>query len=621
MHHSVPSLTHHFWQHACAILALMAAALLLAPAPAQAAHAYAQFGDIRYPAGFKHFDWVNPDAPKGGSFSLVAPFVVSQYDKYNPFTLRGTAPNGLTDLVFETLLTGSLDEPTTAYGLLAEDVSTPSDHRSVTFRLNPLAHFQEGSPVLAEDVKYSFDRLTSREAHPAFNNMLADVKSATVIDKYTIRFEFRQSSAELPLVVGTSLPVFSHKWGAGRKFDEIIMDKPIASGPYRIGRESFGRDITYTRDPGYWARDLPVRRGMFNFDAITYRIYGDDVAQTEAFKAGEFDYIQVFVSRQWARTYAGPKFDSGEIIKKLLPSHNAGDFQGFFLNTRRDRLRDPRVREALAATMDFEWMNRQLFYGAYTRVSGYFPGSDFEAKGLPGKDELALLEPLRKELQPEIFTQPVPLAPSTNPPGSLRDNLRHARDLLAQAGWHYRDGALRNDKGEVFTLEFLDAQTQGGSFTRVMSPMFKNFEKLGIQASRRLVDAALFKKRTDQFDYDVITVRNPGREAPGNELRDAYSSASATQEGSGNVSGVHDPAVDKLIDHALAATTRPQLVASLRALDRVLRFGYYAIPQWYASGFRVAWHAHRFGIPDVKPDYYQPESWAISTWWSTQGKN
>ncbi|MBK9614719.1 MAG: ABC transporter substrate-binding protein [Uliginosibacterium sp.] len=589
--------------------------MLLLQTPAWGAHAYAQFGDIKHPADFKHFDWVNPTAPRGGEITLVAPTTASQYDKYNPFTLKGTAPPGLGELVFESLLTGTLDEPTTAYGLLAEDVSIGPDKRSATFRLNPKARFQDGSPVLAQDVKYSFDRLTGKGAHPAYANLFADVRGVVVLGERLIRFDFGQASAELPLIVG-GLPVFSHKWGAGKSFDEVITEKPIASGPYRIGKEVFSRDISYDRDSAYWAEGLPVRRGQYNFARINYRIYSDEVVQTEAFKAGEFDYIQVFSSRQWARTYVGSKFDAGAISKQLLPNRNASDFQGMLINSRRDKFKDPRVREALAATMDFEWMNRQLFYGSYTRVSGYFPGSDFEARGLPGEDELALLTPLRNKLSPQIFSDPVPVPPSTDPPGSLRDNLRRARDLLAAAGWTVRDGALRNAAGQRFTLEFLVGQAQAPSSMRILAPMIKNLEKLGIQASIRPTDAALLQKRMDVFDYDITTVRVPGREAPGSELRDRFSSAAARTEGSNNLPGVADPAVDALIEKALSATTRPQLVAALRALDRVLRFGHYAIPEWYQSSFRTAWHAGRFGQPETRPLYYQPENWILSAWWA-----
>jgi len=419
--------------------------------PIWAAHAYSQFGDIKYPAGFPHFEWVNPKAPKGGDIELVPPLRITNFDKYNPFTLKGTSPPGLGALVFESLLTGTVDEPTTAYGLLAEDIAVTADGLSVTFRLNPAARFHDGTPVMAADVKHSFDTLMSKQAAPQYRVIFSDVKQAEVTGPRTVRFDFKRANAELPLMVG-GLPVFSRAWGAGKPFDQVVMDIPIASGPYKIGRLNFGRDITYQRDPNYWARDLNVRRGRYNFDRITYKIYKDTTAQTEAFKAGEFDYLRTFSAREWARTYVGKKFDSGELIKAELPTKNAGDFQGFLINTRREKFKDPRVRQALGLAFDFEWMNRQMMYNAYTRVRGFFNASDFEAKGLPGPDELKVLEPLREELPEKIFNQEVPQPPSTNPPGSLRENLRKARDLLAAAGWTYRDDALRNAKGEPFTL-------------------------------------------------------------------------------------------------------------------------------------------------------------------------
>ena len=380
----------------CVCLCLIAMAGLRAH-EARAAHAYAQFGDIKYPAGFAHFDWVNPKAPKGGEFALVAPTRLTNFDKFNPFTLKGAAPPGLNALVFETLLTGTMDEPNTAYGLLAEDIEVAEDRLSVTFRLNAAAKFQDGTPVTAADVKHTFDTLMSKQAAPQYRVVFGDVKQAVVTGPLTVRFDFKQASAELPLLVG-SLPVFSKAWGAGKPFNEVITEKPIASGPYKIGRMNFGRDISYDRDPNYWARDLNVRRGMFNFDRISFRIYKDNTAQTEAFKAGEFDYIQVFSARDWARAYTGKKFDSGELVRVHLKSKNAGDFQGYLINTRRDKFKDVRVREALVLAMDYEWMNRQLFYNSYTRVRGFFSASDFEAKGLPEGDELAVLEPLRDKL-------------------------------------------------------------------------------------------------------------------------------------------------------------------------------------------------------------------------------
>ncbi len=578
---------------------------------AHAAHGYGQFGELKYAAGFAAFEWVNPKAPKGGSIDLVPPLRISNFDKYNPYILKGTAPPGLNSLVFESLLTGTMDEPTSGYGLLAEDVEVPADGLSVTFRINPAARFHNGKPVMAADVKHSFDALMSKLAAPQYRVIFGDVKQAIVVEPLVVRFEFSRANAELPLMVG-GLPVFSREWGGGKPFDKIILDFPIASGPYRIGRMNFGRDITYDRDPNYWARDLNARRGMFNFDRITYKIYQDNTAQTEAFKAGEFDYVRSFSAREWARTYTGKKFDSGELIKKELTSKNAGDFQGYMINTRREKFKDPRVREALALAFDFEWMNRKLFYSAYIRVRGYFNNSDFEAKGLPGPDELAVLEPLRGGLPPKVFSEEVPQPPTTDSPGSLRANLRKAKDLLAAAGWTYRDGKLRNARGEPMRIEFLDNSTRSGP---VNTPFIQALGKLGIDAEVRVVDFALLQKRMDVFDFDFFGGRIPGREAPGSELLDRFGSQSAGTEGSGNLTGIKDPAVDTLLGQVVSARTRPELVARLRALDRILRHGHYAIPQYYANTYRIAYRSGKFEQPAVMPLYYQPESWVLATWW------
>ena len=582
-----------------------------------AAHAYAQFGDIKYPESFSHFSYVNPLAPKGGEISMVSPSRASSFDKYNPFTLKGNAPPGLGSLMLETLLTGNSDEPTTAYGLLAQDLSVAKDKLSVTFRLNPLAKFHNGDPVLAMDVKYSFDRLTSKEAAPQFRTYFSEVASVVVVSEREVRFNFKRANAELPLIVG-SMAVFSHKWGADKPLDKVITDVPIGSGPYKLGQVDFGKDIQYVRDNNYWAKNLNVRKGMFNFDRISYRLYKDTTAQFEGFKAGEFDYIQAFVAREWARGYKGKLFDNGTLIKKELEHGNAGDFQGFMFNTRLPKFKDARVRQAIGLAMDYEWMNRQLFYQAYTRVRGYFVGSDFEAKDLPDTDELNLLEPMRDKLDPAIFTQAVPLPPVTSlDPASghtLRDHLRQARDLLTQAGWTYRDGALRNDKGEPFTIEFLD---NSGSMGRVVTPYAKNLEKLGFKVVYKVVDFAVLQKRMDVFDFELISNRIGGSEAPGTELLERFGSKSADTEGSSNIIGVKDPAVDALLDKVVAAQTRGQLVAACKALDRVLRHGHYSVPHWYGSVHRVSWRAGRFEQPNITPRFYQPESWIQSTWWAT----
>ncbi|MBM3386416.1 MAG: ABC transporter substrate-binding protein [Betaproteobacteria bacterium] len=595
----------------------------LAATPLWAAHAYGQFGDVKYPAGFAHFDYVNPQAPKGGEIVLVPPTRQSNFDKYNPFTLKGHAPPALSNLLFDTLLTTPMDEPTTAYGLLARDVQVAPDKASVTFELQPGARFHNGDAVLADDVRFSFERLTSQGAAPQYRTLLSEVRAAVVLGERRIRFDFVRPSSELPLIVG-SMPVFSRAWGregAGHKpLDQLVTELPIGSGPYRVGPVVFGRDISYVRDAQYWARDLNVRRGLYNFERITYKLYKDNTAQLEAFKAGEFDYIQAFIAREWARAYTGRQFDRGQLLKAELQHGNAGDFQGFLFNTRRDKFKDVRVRQAIGLAMDYEWLNRQLFYQAYTRVRGFFVASDFEAKGLPGTDELGLLAPWRAQLPAAVFEQPVPLPPETSlDPASghtLRDHLRQARDLLAAAGWTVVDGKLRNARGEGFHLEFLD---NAGSMGRVVTPFAKNLEKLGFQVQYKVIDFALLQKRMDVFDFDIISRRTVGSEAPGAELLERFGSKAASTEGSGNVIGIQSPVVDALIDKAVTAQTRPQLVGALRALDRVLRHGHHVVPHWYGAVHRVAWRAGRFGRPQATPRYYQPETWVTSTWWSQPG--
>lgn len=586
---------------------------LLVAGPASAAHAYAQFGDIKYPPGFTHWDYVNPDAPKGGEIRMVPPTTPTNYDKFNPFTLKGFEPAGESDLLFETLLTGNSDEPTTAYGLLADDVSVAPDRLSATFHLNPKARFQNGKPVLAADVVHSFRTLTSDKAAPQYRVYFAEVKDAKALDERTIRFDFLHPNRELPLIVG-GLPVFSREWGQGKPFDEVVTEVPISSGPYKLADPHLGgRDVTYVRDPGYWARDLPVRKGMFNFDRITFRIYLDDTARFEGFKAGEFDFMREFISRNWARQYYGKPFRTGEVVKRAFPNHNPGDFQGYILNLRNPKFQDIRVREALNYAFDFNWLNRNLFYGIYKRVEDYFPNSEFRAEGLPKPDELALLEPLRAQLRPEVFG-PMPQMPTTVPPHSLRENLRHAQALLKEAGWTYRDGALRNAQGEPFTIEFLNDQPSGN---RIVAPFELALQKLGIRLTYRIVDPSLAKQRMDQFQFELTSRRLVGSVAPGSELLDRWGSKAAHTHGSSNIWGLADPAVDALLQKVISAQTRPELDAAMRALDRVLTTAWISIPQWYGSDFLVGYRPRRFVLPPVIPPYYDVHSWAMSTWWAS----
>jgi microcin C transport system substrate-binding protein len=589
---------------------------LVSLAPASwAAHAYAQFGDIKYPAGFTHFGYVNPAAPKGGEIRMVPPTRPTNFDKFNPFTLRGTSPYGLGLLLMESLLTGNSEEPTTAYGLLADDVTVAPDKLSATFHLNEKARFHNGAPVLAADVLHSYTQLTSKLAAPQYRTIYAEVKSATVVSERVVRFDFLTPNAELPLVVG-GMPVFSRDWGRvngqATPFDKIVSEVPIGSGPYRVASPAMGRDITYVRDPAYWGIDLPSRKGQFNFDRISFKIYLDETSRFEGLKAGEFDFLREFISRNWARQYTGKQFTSGELVKRAFENRNPGDFQGYVFNLRRPQFQDARVRKAIGLAMDFEWMNRQLFYGLYKRVNGYFPNSEFHAEGLPKPDELALLEPLRAQLKPEVFGA-VPVSPSTAPPGSLRENLRQAQALLQEAGWTYRDGALRNAQGEAFTMEFLNDQP---SLVRIVGPFQKALEKLGITMTYRIVDFSLGKQKMDAFDFDITTLRLPGSTAPGGELLEIFGSKAAATPGAANVWGIADPAVDALLQKVVTAKTRPELSAAMRALDRVLTHGYYSVPQYYGDAFLIGYRPRRFVLPATIPPYYQPDTWAMSTWWS-----
>jgi len=598
------------------VVPALAVALLLAPS-AQAKYAIAQYGEPKYPQGFTHFDYVNPDAPRGGTLTLANPDRRTSFDKFNPFTLRGTSAPGVLGLMFETLGIGSADEPATVYGLLADDIAVAPDGASVTFHLNPAARFNNGDAVTAQDVKYSFDTLMSPQASPGFKVMFADVKSVSVLDARRVRFDFRRVSPDLPLLVAT-VPVFSPKWGAGangkrKAFDALTFETPIASGPYLIESYDGGRRITFRRNPEYWGNALPVRRGTYNFERIVYKLYSDDIVRLEGFKAGEFDAITEYRARSWVRSYVGKRFRDGELIKREFAHHNTAGMQGFILNLRRDKFRDVRVRRALDLALDYQWLNRQLFYNQYQRIDSYFTNSDLAARGLPSEAERKLLEPLRKSLDPAVFG-PMVVQPTTTPPASLRENLRQARELLAQAGWTYRDGALRNAKGEPFVFEFLD---DGGAMGPVASAYARNLAKLGITLNFRTSDFALYQKRLEAFDFDMISLRYPDSQIPGTELLDRFGSHSADVEGSDNAIGLKDPAVDALMADLVRAHTYDDLVAAARALDRVLMHGYYIVPHWFSSTHRMAYKQY-LHFPDKLPKYYTAEGWLVSTWWDSR---
>jgi microcin C transport system substrate-binding protein len=580
-----------------------------------AGYGYALWSELKYPAGFTHFDYVNPTAPKGGELRLVSNLRTSTFDKYNPFTIKGSAPAYLADLMFDSLLAGSLDETAAGYGLLAEDVTVAPDGLSATFTLRPEARFHNGEPVLALDVQHSFDVLTGPHTSPAYKSLLEDVAGLDVLGERRLRFRFKKPNRELSLTVG-GLPVFSRSWGMEsghpKSFDKVVMDIPIGSGPYKIGPVRFGKDITYLRDPAYWAKDLNVRRGMVNFDRITVKIYKDNTAKLEALKAGEFDLMRFFSAGDWARRVNGKRFDSGELVKGEFKHSLPSGFQSYVLNTRRDKFKDLRVREALGLAMDYEWMNRQMFYSAYQRVVGLFGNTACQASGLLSPQEMAILMPWRQQI-PAAALGPMFAPPRTDGDSSLRANLRRARDLLAAAGWNIQGGVLRNSSGDAMVIEYLDSN-EGGA--RVVAPWARNLEKLGIQLNYRAVDFALYQQRLSKFEFDIISLAYGGTHNPGQEYANMFGSQAAVTEDSGNMAGVSSPAVDAIIARMTSAKTQADLLPACRALDRVISHSHYLIPQWTASTHRMAFNDKRLARSPLTPAYSTGEPWAIFTWWA-----
>ena len=596
---------------------------------AHASQGISQYGKPKYPDGFSHFDYVNPNAPRGGTLTLPNPGSRSSFDKFNPFTLRGVTAPGI-ELMFESLAEGSADEVSSIYGLLADDIQVAADHKSVIFHIRPEAKFSDGSPVLAADVKYSFDTLMSGLAHPRYKTTFADVKSAVVLSTREVRFDFKNNNSELPIMVGT-LPIFSRNWGKRADgsmipFDQLAFEMPIGSGPYLIESFKAGKSILFKRNPNYWvdqlSKPLNVRVGFYNFDRVLYKLYSDDAVRLEAFKAGEFDALVEYRAKIWAKGYVGSKFNDGSLLKKAFTNHNGAGMQGFAMNLRRPIFQDPRVREALGYALDFEWLNRQLFFDQYSRINSYFTNSDlsanFNGPSKPTDAELKILKPLKEKYPkwvPDAVFGPMPAAPSTAPPSSLRNNLRKARELLAQAGWQYRDGALRNMRGEPFRFEMVE---DGPFFLRVISAYTRNLEKLGIQVDVRTSDFALHQKRMDEYDFDMTTVRFPDSQNPGNELWDRFGSAAAKEKGSDNVIGVQSPVVDALVNEITKAQNREELRAAARSLDRVLWNSYYVIPQWYNPTHRIAFRKEmRYPEP---PLYYSAEPWVMQNWWKEESK-
>ncbi|TLX61843.1 ABC transporter substrate-binding protein [Stutzerimonas nosocomialis] len=578
--------------------------LLCLTGMAQAApqHALTLYGEKpKYPANFQHFDYTNPDAPKGGTLRRSGS---GGFDSLNPFINKGVPADEI-GLIYDTLTTNSLDEPFTVYGLLAEKIERAPDNSWVRFHLRPEARFHDGEPVTAEDVVFTFETLISQGA-PWYRAYYADVAKVTAESPRRVRFDFKHAgNRELPLILG-QLSVLPKHWWAERDFNSSGLEPPLGSGPYRIERVQAGRSVRYQRVEDYWGKDLPVNRGFYNFDRITFDYYRDNDVALQAFKAGQFDFWLETSAKNWATAYDIPAVRDGRIVKEEIENHNPTGMQGFILNTRRPLLHDRRVREALGLLFDFEWTNRQLFNGAYTRTTSYFDNSEMAATGLPDADELKILEPLRGQIPDEVFERSFEL-PRTEANGIIRDQQRQAYKLLMDAGWKIENDRMVDTDGKPVKLEFLLVQAE---FERVLLPYKRNLADLGIELEIRRVDVSQYINRLRSRDYDMIVSSFGQSNSPGNEQREYWHSSSADNPGSRNLIGLKDPAIDVLVDKLIAADSRKELVTRTRALDRVLLWGHYVIPNWHIKTWRVAYW-NQFGHPEVTPD----QDIGLMTWW------
>lgn len=578
-------------------------------------HGSSLTGEPKYSADFQHYDYVNVNAPKGGTLNQV---VVGTFDSLNPFVIQGVAAAGLAPLgggmLYDSLMTDSMDQGSTSYPLITQAYQFPDDYSWVKFQLNPAARWHDGTPISVDDVIWSFNTL--KKQLPLYNKYYGDVTLAEKTGENEVKFSFSEKgNRELPQIMGQMAVLPKHWWlgndakGKPRDVSRPTLEKPLGSGPYQIDKVVPGRSISWARVNDYWGKDLPVNVGRNNYDHVDYEYYLNEDSTWEAFKKGGlYDYRQENRAQRWMEQYNFPAVVRGDVIKRSFPYHAVGRMQGYFLNTRRDKFSDIRVREALTSVFDFESMNRILFYDQYKRIESYFSGNELILSGAPSPAEIAILDTVKDQIPADALTKPFQL-PVFDTPQATRDNLRHALKLFAEAGWTLKDGKLVNASGTAFTIEFLGNDPTD---ERVFSPFVQNLRKIGIQASIRIVDSAQYQARLNDFDYDVITGVIAQSSSPGNEQREMWGSASAAMPGSRNYSGIRNPAIDKLIDRVVYAKDRDELVTATHALDRVLLWNYYVVPQWYSDTINVAYW-NKFGMPDKQPDYsgIDPFSWWV----------
>ena len=565
-------------------------------------HGLAMHGSPKYPADFTHFDYVNPDAPKGGNVILAT---MGSFDSLHPFIIQGTAATGL-GLIFDTLASSAADEAFTKYGLIAESIETPQDRSRVTFRLRKEARFHDGHPVTAEDVVFSFNSLTEH-GRPFYRSYYGNVKSIETPDDHTVTFHFKPGeNGELPLILG-QLPILPKHWWEGRDFTKSSLDIPLGSGPYRVLDFEPGRHIAFERVAGYWGRDLPVNKGRYNFDRITYEYYRDSTLLLEGFRAGKYDFRKEISAKNWAIRYDFPAVRDGRVKREELAHNRPNGMQGWMMNTRRPIFADRRVRLAMNYAYNFEWASAAYQYDAYRRIASYFSNSELGAAGLPQGEELEVLQRFQDRLPPEVFTD-IYRPPSHAEDGSTRRNLLRALELFDAAGWEMRDAKLVNrESGEPFEFEIL-----------LVQPVFEQYalayrhalQRIGITVSVRTVDMSQYINRLRSYDFDMAVASWPQTDSPGNEQRSFWNGQTGRQPGSYNWAGIDDPVVDELIELVIAAPNRESLIQRVRALDRALLWGHYVVPQWYNGTDRVAFW-DMFARPKITPE----NGYSITSWW------
>lgn len=566
-------------------------------------HGLSLAGPLKYGPDFKHLDYVNPNAPKGGNIKLSA---MGGFDNLNPYISKGQSANGL-GLTFETLLTQSMDDPSAEYGLVAESVEVAEDLSFAIFNMRPEARFHDGSPITADDVIFSLTAV-KEQGTPLFRYYYADVEKAEKLTDHRVKFHFSgPPNRELPQIVGQLLPLLSKKYFESHKFEETTLTPILGSGPYKVKEFEANRYITYERVPDYWGADIPINKGRNNFDTIRYDFYRDTAVLLEAFKAGEYDYRSENSAKNWATGYDFPAVKAGLVTKEEIENDRSAGLQGYVYNLRREKFQDPALREALGYVFDFEWLNKNIFYDQYSRTSSYFQNSIMAATGVPSEKELAILEPFRDQLPARVFGEAYK-APVSDGTGRDRGPLRTAKKILGDAGWEIREGKLIDPKtNKPLTIEFLmyDANS-----LRITGPFIKNLKRLGIDASSRVVDTAQYTERLRNYDFDMATGGFGQSISPGNEQREFWSSAAGKRPGSRNLMGIDDPVIDALIENLIAAPTYEDLVPAVHALDRVLTWNFFVIPQFHAAYDRIAYW-NKFGHSDINPS----QGTDILSWW------